>query len=127
MRGWHRPARDQPTRHCEAGIEVVMLTGDNERTACAIARQVGIDRELSKVLLDDKVQEVQKLQVEGNSGDMVGDRVNDAPLWRKPMSALSLAPGRMSPSTSDVTLIKGSPMCIITAIEISRATVRDNA
>lgn len=81
-----------------AGIEVVTLTVDNERTARAIARQVDSDRVLSKVLLDDKAQEVQKLQVEGNSGGMVGDGVNDAPFWWRPMSTWPSVPGWMSPS-----------------------------
>jgi P-type Cu+ transporter len=130
MRGWHRPARPADEALRSAGIEVVMLTGNNERTARAIARQIGIDRVLSKVVLDDKAQgaEVQKLQVKGNSGDMVGDGVNDATALAQADVGFAIGTGTdVAIGAGDVTLIKGSPMCIITAIEISRATMRDNA
>jgi P-type Cu+ transporter len=120
-----RPA-DEALR--SAGIAVVMLMGDNERTTRAIARQVSIDRVLSKVLLDDKAQEVRKLQVEGNSGGMVGDGVNDATTLAHADVGFAIGTGTgVTVDASDVSLIKRSPMCIITTIEISRVTMRDNA
>jgi P-type Cu+ transporter len=101
-----------------AGIEVVILTGDNERTARAIARQRGMDRVLSKVLLDDKAQEVQKLQVEGKSGGMVGDGVNDATALAQADVDFAIGTGTdVAIDASDVTLIKRSLMCIITPLK----------
>jgi Cu+-exporting ATPase len=116
----------EAVRRLEAlGVEPVMLTGDNHRTAAVVAEQLGLRRVIAEVLPEDKAREIERLRAEGKVVAMVGDGVNDAPALAAADVGLAMSSGTdVAMHTAGVTLMRPEPTLVSDAIDVSRATTR---
>jgi len=109
----------------QMGLEVVMISGDNERTAKAIAKQAGVTRVLAEVMPDEKANEIKRLQAEGKVVAMVGDGINDAPALAQANIGIAVGSGTdIALETGDIVLIKNDLRDVAVAIQLSSATMR---
>lgn len=110
----------------ELGIDVVMLTGDNERTARAIQKQMGIDRVVAEVLPEDKEAEVRKIQESGRKVAMIGDGINDAPALVRADVGIAIGAGTdVAIESADIVLMKSDLLDAVTAVRLSKAVIRN--
>ncbi len=118
-------AREVVTALHRLGIEVAMVTGDNERAARAVAREAGIDRVLAEVLPENKAREVQRLRDEGRVVAVVGDGINDAPALAQADVGIAIGTGTdIAMETGDIVLLGGDLRGLVTAVSLSRRTMR---
>jgi len=122
-----KPTSRQAVRELsDMGIEVVMLTGDNSRTAEAIRRLVGLDKVVAEMLPQDKEKEIRRLQSEGKKVAMVGDGINDAPALARADVGIAIGAGTdIAIDSADIVLMKSDLMDVATAIRLSKAVIRN--
>ena len=122
-----KPDSAQAVRQLQKdGIEVVMLTGDNELTAQAVARQIGVDRVVAQVLPADKEKEIRRIQESGRKVAMVGDGINDAPALARADVGIAIGAGTdVAVESAGIVLMQNSLLKVVEAIELSRATIRN--